>query len=154
MFCRSLTEKDPTEFKYKNIRRVGFEIDWFSKVNGRTLLSGHVVFQSPKNFRCKSTFEKFLRENTTNIPATIVLLEEDHSVKNFGTIQNFFVRRENELYSNYVMFGKIKTKKKSFRVLRKKRFMIGVTDAILNDRGEHLYTKNLQIACTFRDKMQ
>lgn len=42
--------------KYK---RIGFEIDEFSRIYGRVLLIGHVVYMSEKNYRSIKHFEEF-----------------------------------------------------------------------------------------------
>lgn len=155
MIFDSLINENIDNFKYKNIKRIGFEINWFSHVNGRTLLSGTVTYETVKNFRCPDALKKFLDNNTFNIPATIVLVDENqHSIDDFETTENFFIQKENELETDYLCFGVIKNKKRGFRICRKKQFIINASRCINKIHNQYRFIKNLQIACTFANKMK
>lgn len=155
MIFDSLLNENIDNFKYKNIKRTGFEIDWFSHVNGRTLLSGTVKYETVKNFKCPGALQSYLDNNEFNIPATILLVDEkEHSIDDFETVENFFIRKENELKDDYLCFGFIKNKKRGFRISRKKQFILNAYSCISKVHNQYGFTKNLQIACTFANKMK
>lgn len=152
MLFEKFLSKESEEYNLKTIKKIGFEIDWFSRVNGRVLLSGRVSYESSKNFRSTENFREYLRENKINKNATFILLEDDH-VSKFENNENFFVQRENQLKCDYLLFGNIKSQKRKFKVLRKKRFLIAVKNCLIYNEDNPYFSKDLTISCTFRNEM-
>lgn len=130
------------------------------------IMAGHVVFKADKNYRSKGQFEKFCSENTVSIPALVVLFEEYNDViSNMESVDNMFINRYEDLKDKYNvinMFGYVRGAKRkkngkpgrTYKVHRKKRFIIPITSLIyIDDDGEFKYCSSSTIHCTFREKL-
>lgn len=155
----------PTDFSLSTMKQVGFEIDEFSRVYGRMLLTGHVIYKAGKNYRSKQQFEEFKVNNTINIPSTIVLFEESNDVlSNFKNINNMFINKYDTIMAKYntiKMFGYVKAPRprkngklgRSYKIQRKERFIIPVVNLLYKDDNNLNYCSPLSIHCTFRKKL-
>jgi len=113
---------------------------------------GNAGFHALTSLAVLLVFELMLFKH---IPATILLVDEkEHSIDDFETVENFFIRKENELKDDYLCFGFIKNKKRGFRISRKKQFILNAYSCISKVHNQYGFTKNLQIACTFANKMK
>lgn len=162
LFLNSKTDN----YTLSPVKQFGIEIDEFSRVYGRIIIVGHLVYMPNKNYRSKKQFEHYKENNTINIPVMIVLLEEENRIvaemKNIG---NFFLNKYDEYIKNYtsiLAFGYVKNPKprkngktgRSFKVHRQKRFIIPVERLIYKDiDNEFKFCSPLAIHCTFRQKL-
>lgn len=168
-FFNLFLEKDATEFELSQIKQFGLEIDYFSRVYGRMLMVGHVVYKTNKNYRSKQQFETFRANNTISIPTIIMLFEEsDHVIANMESIDNLFINKFEEIKKKYLvnnaikMFGYVKMPKRkkngkqgrSYKVNRNKRFVIPIDSLIyVDDDNNTKYCTLTSIHCTFRQKL-
>lgn len=158
-FTDPFFSKDLNEYKLDDVKELGFVIDWFSNVFERTILVGHVVYETHKNYRCKSEFEKYKEENATMKPTVIFIHGSNrHSMLKFKTMENLFVNKldeingiENKILCNFKAPGIKNNGKpaKLYKIERKKRFTIPVEDVMITD-GDRLL-KSTVISCTFRN---
>lgn len=158
-FTNSFFSKDLNEYKLDDVKEIGFVIDWFSNVFERTILVGHIVYETKKNYRCKSEYEKYKEENAT-IKKTVIFIHKSnkHSILKFKTIENLFVNKldevngiENKILCNFNV-PRIKSNGKPaklYKIERKKRFTIPVDDVMITDGCRLL--KSTVISCTFRN---
>jgi hypothetical protein len=155
----SLFSEDFSTYRLDDIKEVGFVIDWFSNVYDRTILVGHVVYETHKNYRCKKELEQYKINNAMSIPTVIFIhdLNKDALLK-FKTVENLFVNKVKEVedvnYRIICTFKQPKRKRngkpiKRYDIDRKKRFTIPV-DHILITNGKRL-VKSTVISCTFRN---
>lgn len=126
---------------------------------------GHVVYRANKNYRSKLQFEKFRKENRVDIPATLMLFEDEDDVRNMLTLDNLFINKGDEILDKYgtmKMFGYVKKPRlrkngkegRSFKVERQKRFIIPLTRLMYrDDDGSVKYCNSLSVHCTFRQKL-
>lgn len=168
-FLNIFLEQDTCNFTQSNVKQFGFEIDYFSRVYGRMVMVGHIVYQANKNYRSKLQFETFRKENTISIPAVILLFEEsDYVISNLESIDNMFINKFKDMKDNYFepsaikMFGYVKSAKlrkngkpgRAYKVHRRKRFIIPITDLMYKDgESDHKYCNTTAIHCTFRKKL-
>lgn len=168
-FFENFLNQDETNFKLSPVKQFGFEIDLFSRVYGRMIMVGHIVFKADKNYRSKKQFETFREENAVSIPTIIMLFEEDNDViSNMESVDNLFINRFPDIKKKYYveksikMFGYVRDPKRrkngkpgrSYKIHRKKRFIIPITDLIyMDDNEEFKYCNSTTIHCTFRQKL-
>lgn len=162
-FFKSFLDIVPSSVISSSYKRIGFEIDEFSRVYGRVLLVGHFVYQSEKNYRSIKHFNEWYEHNQINIPGVIVLLEENaKTVSQIQNIDNMFINKFETIKREYLgqgsikMFGYVKKPKKgwrAFKIQRQKRFIIPVDSSILVNDEHVMYNDELSIHCTFRKKL-
>jgi hypothetical protein len=168
-FFNIFLKKDDTEFSISPVKQFGFEIDEFSRVYGRMVITGHVVFKANKNYRSKDQFENFIKENTVNIPTVIMLFEEENYViSKMKNVNNMFINKFDSIKEKYMgegsikMFGYVKQPKprkngkpgRAYKIQRKERFFIPITRLIYQDDDNSFkYCSPLTIRCTFRQKL-
>jgi hypothetical protein len=167
-FIEKVCAIDHDTVKPAVVKQIGLEIDWFSNLYGRSILTGHVVYESEKNYRSKVMFNEFKIENKVSKPCTVILFEDDLDLEllcsTFGNFGNFFIGCEQEIiekYSSYIMIGILKVPKKkrngkegrTYKVLRKKRFFIDVAKCIIVEGDTKRFVDPVLISCTFRDSM-
>lgn len=158
-FHRPFFSQDLDDYKLDNIKELGFVVDWFSNVFDRTILVGNVVYETHKNYRCKSEFEQYKVDNATRTPTVIFVHDlNKHAILKFKTVENLFINKLDEIegIENRVLctFKPPKMKKngkpaKRYDIERKKRFTIPV-DNVMMTNGSRLL-KSTVISCTFRD---
>lgn len=167
-FFNIFLNNDDSKYKQSTIKQFGFEIDYFSRIYGRMIMVGHVVYKADKNYRSKKQFEDFRHDNNISIPAVVLLFEEpNHIISNVESIDNMFINKTDEIREKYfndaiILFGYIKRPKvrkngkvgKPFKVYRRKRFIIPITDLLYRDDDMSLnYCNTTTIHCTFRQKL-
>lgn len=154
-------------YTLSHVKQFGIEIDEFSRVYGRIIIVGHLVYMPNKNYRSKKQFEHYKKNNTIDIPVMIILLEEENKiVSKMKNISNFFLNKYDEYIKNYnsiLAFGYVKNPKqrkngktsRSFKVHRQKLFIIPVERLIYRDGvdNEFKFCSSLAIHCTFRQKL-
>jgi hypothetical protein len=133
------------------------------------VMVGHIVFKATKNYRSKKQFEKFREENIISVPTVIMLFEEDnYIISNMESIDNMFINKFDEIKEKYLlessmkMFGYVRSPKlrkngkpgRSYKVQRRKRFIIPITDLIYQD-DDNVFKccSATSIHCTFRQKL-
>lgn len=167
-FFNIFLNNDTTNFTQSHVKQFGFEIDYFSRVYGRMVMVGQIVYKANKNYRSKLQFEQFREQNTISIPAVIMLFEEsDYVISNLESIENMFINKFDDIKEKYFegsikMFGYVKAPKlrkngkvgRSYKIHRSKRFIISVTDMMFQDQESNFkYCNTTSVHCTFHEKL-
>jgi hypothetical protein len=161
-FFLKLASEPVENLKYADVKEIGMELDWFSHVYGRTMLVGTLMYESYKNYRCKTEFNKRVLGNPLNIP-TVIFIHDwttgshtyNTTLEKFGSFDNLFNNQDISEYKNVFIFNikppKLKSNGKSekhFNVQRKKRFRVPVINGMSTDNR---VISSTVISCTFRD---
>ena len=168
-FFNIFLEQSDNNFSLSPVKQFGFEIDEFSRVYGRIIMTGHIVYKPEKNYRSKKQFEEFKEKNMVDIPAVFMLFEEEnHVISEMQNINNLFINKFDEIKEKYmnnnsmIMFGYVKPAKmrkngkpgRAFKVHRQNRFIIPVENIFYRDIDNSFkYCSQIVFHCTFRQKL-
>lgn len=150
--------------KFSDVKEIGMELEWFSHVFGRTILVGTLRYETFKNYKCKTEFERQVLGYQLDVPTVIFIhdwntpgVDMRGKLERFGTFENLFNGQFDSIKNikNRFIF-EIETPKrkkngkleKQFNVQRKKRFRIPVVNGLSSD-GRVI--KSSVISCIFRD---
>jgi len=148
-----------TDYKLDDVKEIGFVVDWFSKVYGRTLLVGTTVYETHKNYRCKTEFEQYKVDSAMDVPTVIFIHEFDkENILKFKTVDNLFTNKLDDIkHIENKIFCTIRPPKlkkngklnKDYDIERKKRFTIPVENVMMS--ADMRVVKSTTISCTFRN---
>ena len=127
-------QKLPTgtrDYKRVRCRRLGLTLNWFSCVNGRSVYSGNISYESKKNFRSNLEFNTFKSNNKVNRKILLVLLSYPVSVlvKTFRNNKSLFLHPGFDYDGTEIVI--FATNDSNTKVRKSKKFYIKAKNAVM-----------------------
>lgn len=139
-------------------KRLGIDLDWYSDVYGRIILSGRLTYEANKNFRGNDIINNYKKHNKIDKSCMVVLINSNASKNVSDNITNFkeFMSGQTFKVPDVFIIGKItsKYKKKSSEKNKIINFYINTDEVMIIDNITNLHQfveKRLTFDCIYMD---
>jgi hypothetical protein len=135
--CSAFTSANDEAYDVFPVKRIGLEVDWFSQVMGRTVLHGHITYDSNKNYRSNKAFDQYKALNALRLKTIFILIEGDMPAalaSSFMGDTELFLPPDTDkevMEADVFMYA---TPAKHFKVFKSKRFFVKAFDVLYYER--------------------